>query len=103
MRSRSYEMMTVLRPDLGGDDAFNAAIETIHGYVKAQGGEITNVDQGTPWGRRKLAYLIEDYTEGYYFLSHFTLDANRVSDLERSLKLAPQILRYLLIRDERKG
>lgn len=100
---RSYEMMTVLRPDLGSEDDFNAAIETVNGYITAQGGEIKDTDNNPPWGRRKLAYPIQDLTEGFYVLSHFTLDATRVTELERSLKLSPQILRYLLIRDEKQA
>lgn len=100
---RSYEMMTVLRPDLGGEDDFNGFIETLHGYITAQGGEIKDTDHGTPWGRRKLAYPIEDYTEGFYVLSHFMLDPTKVTAVERNLKLAPQILRYLLIRDEKRA
>ncbi|ABX07592.1 ribosomal protein S6 [Herpetosiphon aurantiacus DSM 785] len=99
---RAYEMMTVLRPDLGGEEELNTTIETIQGYIKAQGGEVASTEQGAPWGRRKLAYPIDDYTEGFYFLTHFTLNADRVTEVERHLKLAPQILRYLLIRDETK-
>jgi len=91
---RAYEMMTVLRPDLGGEEELNTTIETIQGYIKAQGGEVASTEQGAPWGRRKLAYPIDDYTEGFY--------ADRVTEVERHLKLAPQILRYLLIRDETK-
>lgn len=100
---RSYEMMTVLRPDLGGEDDFNTFIATLHGYITAQGGEISNVDHNTPWGRRKLAYPIEDYTEGFYVLSHFTLEPDRVLDVERNLKLATPILRYLLIQNEKRA
>ena len=100
---RAYEMMTVLRQEsAGSEEELNTTIETIQGYIKAQGGEITSTDHSAPWGRRKLAYPIDDYTEGFYFLTHFSLNADRVTEVERHLKLAPQILRYLLIRDETK-
>ena len=99
---RSYEMMTVLRPDLGTEDDYNASVETIHGYITAQGGELKDSEHATPWGRRKLAYPIEDLTEGFYVLSHFNLDPDRVTAVERNLKLATPILRYLLVRDETK-
>ena len=100
---RSYEMMTVLRPDMGGEDDFNAFIQTLHGYITAQGGEIKDFENNTPWGRRKLAYPIQDFTEGFYILSHFQLDPSRVEEVERNLKLATPILRYLLILDGKQA
>jgi small subunit ribosomal protein S6 len=99
---RTYELMTVLRPDLGGEEDFNTYIETLHGFVTAQGGTIADVNHETPWGRRKLAYPIQNYQEGYYVLSHFELDPTRVTELERSLKLATPVLRYLLIQPNKR-
>lgn len=99
---RPYELMTVLRPDLGGEDEFNAYIETLQGFITKQAGTITNVDHSTPWGRRKLAYPIQDLTEGYYVLMHFDLDPTNVLELERSLKLAEPVLRYLMIQEKSK-
>lgn len=94
---RTYELMTVLRPDLGGEDEFNAYVETLQGFITAQGGSITDTDHATPWGRRKLAYPIKDYVEGYYVLTHLELNPQNLPELERSLKLATPVLRYLLI------
>lgn len=107
---RSYEMMTVLRPDLGGEDEFNAYVETVQGFVTSQGGTITSVDHSSPWGRRKLAYPIKDkqtnpavyFTEGYYILTHFEIETQGLNELERSLKLADPVLRYLLVQEKKK-
>jgi small subunit ribosomal protein S6 len=99
---RTYELMTVLRPDLGGEDDFNAYIETLQGFVTAQGGAIKDLDHSAPWGRRKLAYPIKDYLEGYYVLSHFELDPTSLPEVERSLKLATPVLRYLLIQQGKR-
>lgn len=97
---RTYELMTVLRPDLGSEDDYTAYVETLQGFVSDENGEIVDVDHSSPWGRRKLAYEIDDYQDGYYVLMHIQLDPQRVPELERSMKLATPILRYLLIRQD---
>ncbi|HEY1012167.1 MAG TPA: 30S ribosomal protein S6 [Herpetosiphonaceae bacterium] len=99
---RLYELMTVLRPDLGGEDDINAQIETLQGYITNQGGSITSIDHSAPWGRRKLAYPIKDYVEGYYVLTHFELDPKSLPEVERSLKLATPVLRYLLTQPRKR-
>ena len=100
---RTYELMTVLRPDLGGEEEYTNYIETLQGFVTAQGGEVVEVNHSTPWGRRKLAYEIEDFTEGYYVLSYIKLDPTAINEFERSLKLAEPVMRYLLLADKNRN
>ncbi len=97
---RTYELMTILRPDLGGEDEFNAYLETLQGFITNQGGSINDIDHANPWGRRKLAYPIQDFTEGYYVLMHFETDPRSIDEIERSLKLAEPVIRYLLIQQK---
>ena len=97
---RSYELMYILRPDLGGEEAINAQIEKVQGFIKDQGGSVVDSEHSAPWGRRKLAFEIADQQEGYYVLSHFELNPERIDELERSLKLSEAVLRYLLIRGD---
>jgi small subunit ribosomal protein S6 len=95
---RNYELMLVLRSDLGGEEATTAQIDRIQGFVRDNGGTVTNVEQTQPWGRRRLAFEIDDQQEGYYVLAHFDLSPDRCDELERNLKLTDSVLRYLLVR-----
>ncbi len=102
---RPYELMTVLVPELGDED-LDAQIDRINGQITAAGGSISETLRESPWGRRRLAYAIrhngQDYRDGYYVVTHFTLPPARTTELERDLKLNVQVIRYLLVHDDPK-
>src|SRR5262245_61582669 len=105
-RRRDYELMFIISPLRSSEEDITTSIGRVHQAITAAGGEVTNTDQGAPWGRRKFAYPIREYaegeasrrafTEGFYVLCHFTLPAARIPELERALKLNDAVLRYLL-------
>ena len=65
--------------------------------VAKNGGEVERIDE---WGKRRLAYAINYKTEGYYVLMYIKAPAELPRELERNLKIAEQVLRYLVIRYE---
>ncbi len=90
---KEYELVFVLRPDL--DDAqTRAAIDRIQTQITERGGEVRSVE---PWGRRRLAYPIRKFREGYYGLVRFTLAGQRVQDLKNVLGITEEILRFLIV------
>lgn len=90
---REYELVFVLRPDL--DDAqTRAAIERIQARITERGGEVRSTE---PWGRRRLAYPIRKFREGYYGLVRFTLPGQRVQDLKNVLGISEEVLRFLIV------
>ena len=91
---RNYELMSIFRPDLE-DQALQDAVEKLGGLITARGGEVGSSDV---WGRRRMAYSIRDFRDGIYNVTQLKLDPKNASDLERSLQLNDQIIRYLLIR-----
>ncbi|MEI7743515.1 MAG: 30S ribosomal protein S6 [Chloroflexota bacterium] len=91
---RRYELMLVLRPDVP-DERAAAVIDRTTRYVVAAGGQIVKV---APWGRRRLAYPIERYREGSYHIVVFESPAEAILELERSLQITEDILRYLVTR-----
>lgn len=93
---RDYELVMVVSPD-GGDEGFAAAIERVRQFVADRGGEITSVDE---WGRRKLAYPIARFLEGFYAIVHFKFEPREVRALEESLAKAEDVLRYLVVKME---
>ncbi len=93
---RTYEMTVVLRANLS-DDELEAQIETIQEWIAAKDGEIAQVDR---WGRRKLAYPIKDFRDGYYLLYRVALPPAAPAEIERQLGLAENVLRYLFVRED---
>ncbi|HWH36573.1 MAG TPA: 30S ribosomal protein S6 [Candidatus Limnocylindrales bacterium] len=94
---RRYELMLVIRPDIG-DDAVQAIIDRVTRALIAGGGQIAKV---SPWGRRRLAYQIGQVREGSYFLIVFDAQAEGVAELERSLNITEEVMRHLVTRVER--
>ena len=91
---RRYELMLVLRPD-APDERASAVIDRTTRYVVGEGGQIIKV---APWGRRRLAYPIERHREGSYHIIVFESPAEAIAELERSLQITEDVLRYLVTR-----
>ncbi len=91
---RRYELMLVLRPDAPEERA-SAVIDRTTRYVVASGGQIVKV---APWGRRRLAYPIDRYREGSYHLVVIESPAEAIAEMERSLQITEEVLRYLVTR-----
>ena len=91
---RRYELMLVLKPD-APDERAAAVIDRTTRYVVASGGQIVKV---APWGRRRLAYPIERYRDGSYHIVVFEAPAETIAEMERSLHITEDVLRYLVTR-----
>jgi small subunit ribosomal protein S6 len=105
-RRRDYELLFIVSPLRSSEDEIASAINRVRQSIAGAGGEMTDVDQSPPWGRRKFAYPIREYAEGeasrrpfnegIYVLCHFNLASTRIPEIERALKLNDSVLRYLL-------
>jgi small subunit ribosomal protein S6 len=93
---RDYELVVLVSPDVG-DEGFPGTVERVTKFIQDRGGQIKNVDQ---WGRRRLAYQIRRFTEGFYAVTHFSLEPSEVRSLEGNLDLAEDVLRHLVVRHE---
>jgi small subunit ribosomal protein S6 len=93
---RNYETLFIIDPNLD-EEAIKNLIEKFKGLIETNGGEITNLDE---WGKRRLAYKVENLTEGYYVLINFKGEPAVAQDLERVFKITDGIVRYLIIRNE---
>ena len=95
--ARKYETMVILNPTLG-EDALTATVEKVKGLIEASG----TLEQIEVWGRKRLAYEIDDQKEGFYFLINFSAEAEFPKELERVLKITEGVMRYLVIRPDEK-
>ncbi len=87
---RKYEVMLILPAD--ADDAtVKGAVDRINRVIGETGGEVTKTDQ---WGRRRLAYMIGKHSDGYYVVADMTADPTSMTELERVLHLADEVVRF---------
>lgn len=86
----TYEIVSIVRPDFD-EDALNAAIERIHQRITENGGTVKSTDR---WGKRRIAYPIQNYRDGFYVLTVFELDSGRVGPLRQTLGLHEGLLRF---------
>ncbi|MEO5966221.1 MAG: 30S ribosomal protein S6 [Candidatus Limnocylindrales bacterium] len=91
---RRYELMLIIRPD-APDEKAAAVIDRTTRYVVASGGQIIKV---APWGRRRLAYPIDRHRDGSYHIVVFESPAEAIAELERSLQITEEVIRYLVTR-----
>ena len=89
-----YEAMYIVTPEME-DEAIKGVIEKFSGIITANGGEIEKTDE---WGRKKLAYPIDNKTEGYNVLVNFAAAPELPRELERNFRNDESILRYMVVR-----
>ncbi len=90
---REYEVMLILLPD-ADESVVGGAVDRITHVVSEGGGEVTKVDR---WGRKRLAYEIARQSEGYYVVAEFKADPAALTELERTLQLADEVLRFKVV------
>jgi small subunit ribosomal protein S6 len=94
---KDYEAVYIFDSALE-ETTVNEKLDRFHGLIAGDhGGQVTAVDH---WGRRQLAYPIEDHENGYYVVTHFNAVADTLPEFERLLKLDDALLRYLIVVNE---
>ncbi len=95
---RAYEVTFVVRLDNADENLVNNTIDQVRGWIEAgELGQVTKIDR---WGRKKLAYEVDNQREGYYVLMESQIEAKALMEIDRNLNLSPNILRYLVVRTE---
>ena len=90
-----YELIVVISPQVADEEVGDTVDRLVRRPVESSGGAI---DEVNPWGRRKLAYPIQNHLEGNYVLTNLTLDPARAKELERGLLISEEVIRHLLVR-----
>ena len=88
----NYESVVVISTTLG-EDGIKAMVEKITSLI-SQNGTLDSVNE---WGKRRLAYPINDETEGYYVLFNFTSVPSFPAELDRIYKITEGLLRTLIV------
>jgi len=90
--SGSYEVLYVLNPALGEEET--AALVARFKELAEGHGSVTEVDE---WGKRRLAYPINDLEEGYYVLMTFSSDPAFPAELDRLMRINVSVMRSIIV------
>ena len=88
----NYEAMYILKPDLS-EEQIAALVERFKAVVEANG----TVSEVSEWGKRRLAYPIDDLLEGYYVLMTFTAAAAVPAELDRIFRITDGVMRSMIV------
>lgn len=94
----TYELIYIVDTALE-EDPRKELIARFNTMIEQNGGTVDKVEE---WGKRRLAYPINDKPEGYYVLVHYTAETTVPKEIERNLGITEGILRYLTTRVEVK-
>ena len=91
--TNKYELAMIFSV-ANGEEATTAHNEKFKALIEANG-TIENVDD---WGKRRLAYLINDEAEGHYVITTFESNADFPAELDRVAKITDGVLRTMIIK-----
>ena len=89
-----YETIIVGVPTLA-EDEHGAIITALEATISEGKGTLIRTE---PWGKRKLAYRVQKFDEGYYTLLFYESDAAVVKELERRIRMNDKLLRFLTVK-----
>lgn len=95
---RIYEELFIVRPD-ATDEEVNPLVDQLQGVITHAGGTLDKTER---WGIRKLAYRVMKFDEGQYILFQFTAKPETVKELERRLRVADLVMKFITVRIDEK-
>ena len=95
---RVYEELFIVRPN-ATDEEIDPLIEQLRQVVTSRGGAVDKTDK---WGVRRLAYRVEKQSEGYYVLLQFSAGPEVVKEVERRLRVADMVMKFITVRVDEK-
>ena len=96
-RTRDYELVMILSPEATESEAAETA-RRVSALITDGGGSVSRQEH---WGVRRLAYPIQRFVEGNYFITRCAMDAGAANDLDKTLNAAQDVLRHLIFKLEK--
>lgn len=90
---RTYEALYIITPEME-EDGIQTVANAVEELVTSNEGSIVRSEI---WGKRKLAYEVNNHSEGVYVLMRFQADPEFIGRLENYFRLADPIIRYLVV------
>lgn len=92
---RDYETMYIIKPTLDEE-----AIDVVTKRVDDQITSLGTLEKTEKRGRKRLAYEVKDFKDGFYVLTNFKADPKNIQELERLFKLNDDVIRHIIVRPE---
>ena len=96
---KKYELLTIFKPSLDSEE-LDKAIDKISSDIKSAKGEVSSVDK---MGRKKLAYDLQGYRDGFFTNMIVSLPAESIVEFKRNLKLNENVLRFMFMESAKKA
>ena len=90
---RNYELLMVFKPNLDADEV-DKNLAKLEETITSYKGKVVSTDK---IGRKKLAYDIQKFRDGFFVTQILSIPADKVVDFKRQLKLNENILRIMLL------
>ncbi len=91
---RRYETIFIASPTLTDEQA-DELVKQYEGIIAEQGGELLKTDK---WGRKKLAYEVQKFSEGYFTLFELNAGPTLIAELERRFRNNDAVIKYMSVR-----
>ena len=95
---KNYELLAIFKPSLDSEE-LDKEIEKISNDVKSYKGSVESIDK---MGRKKLAYDVQSYRDGYFATIIVSIPSEKVVDFKRNLKLNENIIRYMFMEESKQ-
>jgi small subunit ribosomal protein S6 len=92
--NRTYEIMFIVRPDVE-EAELDKLIEGFSTNVTTGGGEVKSVEK---MGRRRLAYTVRKFNDGFYVLMNVAAQGSLITEIERRLRVSEQVIKFITVR-----
>ena len=96
---KNYELLAVFKPSLDSDE-LDKVVDKISEEIKSNKGEVSSIDK---MGRKKLAYDVQGYRDGFFTTMVISLPAESIVEFKRNLKLNENVLRFMFMEVSKKA
>lgn len=96
---KTYELLAIFKPNLDAEEV-DKMISKISDNITEFGGKIESVDK---IGRKKLAYDIQNFRDGFFTSLIMELPADKVAEFKRQLRLNDNVLRTMFLESSKKA
>ena len=93
---RTYEVMFIVRPDQSDED-IDKLISNLESNVTTAGGTVKSTEK---MGKRRLAYLVRKFIDGFYILLTLEGSGELVKEIERRLRVTEQVIKFISVRTD---
>jgi small subunit ribosomal protein S6 len=91
---RTYEVMFIVRPDLQ-EEEMDKLISNLESQATTAGATVKSLDR---MGKRRLAYLVRKFADGFYILLTVQADGKAIHEIERRLRVSEPVIKFISVR-----